>query len=109
MVVEGFELELCSPRVVASGASAVWIIECHTEPIVRSLKERFASTHEVREAANSPRSAADLPPSMPFGRLLLPHDRWRLVQEGRPFPTPWLVCTPRANGMEHHEVVRDPS
>lgn len=93
MDVEGSEVEICTPQVIRASARAVWVIEMHSERIVWELVDRFEPTHHLEIIQNEPRQASDCPDI--GGRPLLAYDRWRLVQEGRPYPTPWLVAWPR--------------
>ena len=95
MDVEGEEAALCSERCIGQVHRAAWVVECHQDAIVQRLAERFAPTHQVTTVANQPRTADDCVVSLPWYSKLLRYDRWRLVYEGRPFPTPWLVATPR--------------
>jgi hypothetical protein len=94
MDIEGAEVELCSTRCIRDASRASWIVECHRDDTVRTLSDRFSATHRVSVVTNEPRSPADISILLPWCCLLLPYDRWRLVDEGRPFPTPWIVATP---------------
>jgi len=94
MDVEGSELDLCSERCIQSSLPATWVIECHSEAIVQELTGRFSASHEVRLIPNEPRNPAEISGMLPKFCLLLPRDLQRLVDEGRPFSTPWLVAGP---------------
>lgn len=94
MDVEGAELDLCSARCLSAALNAIWVIECHSESIIQTLAARFSASHQSTIILNQPRSAQDAADLLPSYCLLLPNDLLRLVNEGRPFPTPWLFATP---------------
>ncbi len=94
MDVEGEELNLCSERCIGAASRALWIVETHTERVMKTLRERLSQTHGVHVVANEPRTPADVPAGFPWSCALLPYDRWRLMDEGRPFLTPWIVAKP---------------
>jgi len=100
MDVEGEEAVLCSERCIERARRAYWVVECHEAAIVQTLSGRFAQTHEVTTVDNQPRTADDFSAPLPWYCRLLRYDRWRLVHEGRPFPTPWLVAKPRVLGVK---------
>jgi len=93
--VEGDEQHLCSDRCIKSELNATWVIECHDESIVEILMGRFLNTHKVSLVSNEMRSPSDAASLLPRICLLLPKDFDRLVDEGRPIPTPWLIASPR--------------
>lgn len=97
MDIEGAEQDVCSARCLgASGeAGSVWIVECHHPDIVETLKARFEGRFQVEVIPNQPRTPADIRIRLPLFSAPLLNDRRRLVNEGRPFPTPWIVAFPR--------------
>jgi len=94
MDVEGEELNLCSERCIAVASKVLWIVETHTEHVMKTLRERLSQTRGIYVVANEPRTPADLSAGIPWSCLLLTDDRWRLVGETRPFLTPWIVARP---------------
>ena len=95
MDVEGAERVLCSERCIRMADRATWIVECHEEATVQALQQRFAPMHHLQVVVNQPRTAHDCSIRLPWYCRLLSYDRWRLVYEGRPFSTPWIVATTR--------------
>jgi hypothetical protein len=93
--IEGAELTLCSERCIERSLHTIWIIECHSEIIVSVLTRRLEATHSVTVVRNENRTPRDIMVDLPF---LLPNDHWRLLNEGRPFPTPWIVAKPTLGG-----------
>lgn len=90
---EGFELELFSPRTVASLASAAVLIELHDfiDPSISGvLAERFAATHEVTVVPTRARDERRYPQLA----ALSSHDRDYALDESRPGPMEWMVCVP---------------
>lgn len=94
MDVEGLEESLSTPRAIQAASDAVWVIETHGRELLEGLKERFHRTHTVNIIENEKRTSEDCPKDIL--RLYLAYDRWRVVHEGRPIPTPWLVAWPRS-------------
>lgn len=97
MDIEGAEREVCSQRCLeaSEGTQSVWIVECHHPDIVETLKARFEGRFQVEVIPNQPRTPADIRIRLPLFSTPLLNDRRRLVNEGRPFPTPWIVAFPR--------------
>jgi hypothetical protein len=94
MDVEGAERDICSNRCVQGAIGSTWIIECHGKEVPDLLSARFRSSHNIEMVENQPRTADDLQIDLPWHCVWFKYDRWRLVDEGRPFSTPWLVAKP---------------
>ncbi len=90
MDVEGAELEILSPEMIARMGTVDVIVECHDfidETIKSQLMERFRETHDVvvyTEGARDPNIA----PIDGLSSL----DRWLCVSENRPQMMQWLAC-----------------
>lgn len=91
MDVEGDEINLCSQRCIEAASKSNWVIECHNEEIIKKLHIAFQESHSIALIRNQLRHPKDIRCKLPW---LLPNDRKRLVYEGRPFPTPWLLARP---------------
>ena len=67
--------------------------------ILEIFKDRFVTTHEVEVIQNREKSFKEVNVTLPWYCTLLPQDQWRIVQEGRPFDTPWIIARPK-NGAK---------
>jgi uncharacterized Rossmann fold enzyme len=92
--VEGDEIDLFTPAVLAALAPAQLLIEAHGDEIRAAMKARMVVTHDVTEFEPRPRTAAD----WPFRRLYAtgPY-KYYALQECRSKATPWLVGRPRTS------------
>jgi SAM-dependent methyltransferase len=92
---EGAELDILQPELSPALAGMNVIVETHDiyRPGARAtLRERFASTHEIAQVLQQPKAFS--PPSW-FANLS--HlDQLLAVWEWRVRPTPWLVMRPKA-------------
>jgi hypothetical protein len=95
--VEGAEVELFHPSVVALLSASTLLVETHdfiVSGCTEELRERFRRTHVVIPVQSEERSLDDFP--LP---LLLPvKSKLWLMNEGRPTqhgPMTWLVMSPR--------------
>lgn len=94
MDVEGLEESLSTPRAIQAAPDAVRVIMTHGRELLEGLKERFHPTYAVNIIEHEKRTSEDCPKDAL--RLYLTYDRWRVVHEGGPIPTPWLVAWPRS-------------
>lgn len=95
MDIEGFEFEFFGESH-KDFTDSIFIIECHLKSgyeieQFENLKTEFSKTHSVNIIHNSGRSPYD------YIELQSYHDnyKWIFCSEGRPWPTPWLIATPR--------------
>jgi hypothetical protein len=88
---EGCELSLLNPALAPGLAECDIIVECHdfmNRAITPTLTTLFSPSHtieQVSEGARNPNSFAIL-------RTWQSHDRWLVVNEGRPETMQWLAC-----------------
>jgi hypothetical protein len=93
---EGAEAELLDPAAVPGLISADLIVECHDfldRSITPRLKRAFALTHQIRRIDESRLT----PPLHPFLSSRSAAQQSLLLNEFRPEPMHWLVCTRRAS------------
>jgi precorrin-6B methylase 2 len=92
MDVEGAETELLRPDLAPALAGMRLIVETHSAAALRTVRERFAPTHDIQRV-DAAGKVCDLPPWLKgLGHL----DQLLAVWEWRGCPTPWLVMRPKA-------------
>lgn len=97
--VEGYEDTLLVPSEVPELARATLLVELHEfcrPGISERLRERFASTHEVKRIWQEPRSRSDFVFESWLTKLLPGFYRDWAVSEWRPERMSWLWMEPRA-------------
>jgi hypothetical protein len=89
---EGYEDALLKPDLAPNLKRATILIEMHDHVVpgvTERVKERFASTHTLREIATSQRIPSELLTNVPA-------EHHEAFSEGRKFPQVWLALDPRA-------------
>ncbi|MHB1277560.1 MAG: hypothetical protein ACYC1Q_04115 [Bacteroidia bacterium] len=96
MDAEGAEIDLITPEIITASVSVKYIIECHSEEIVSALTEMFARTHRVEIIKNRRERPEDIDPGirLPWYVKFFKINLLRMVNEGRPMSTPWLIAYP---------------
>ena len=96
MDAEGAKIELINPEINAASSQTQYIIECHSDEILSALTEMFAPTHRVKIINNRLERADDIDPGLHLPNYVkfLKINLLRMVNEGRPMNTPWLIAYP---------------
>jgi len=105
---EGAEIQLLDPSKIPELNSCDIIVECHdflNRAITKSLKERFAQTHNVEEIIEGGRD----PNSLPCLRRMQSFDRWIAVNENRPETMNWLVCWSKCSPRDEKPTLPPPT
>lgn len=93
MDCEGWETEYLDFANYPALTNSSIIVECHDAeklPITKTLTERFADTHTIRNVVEGARD----PNQFPMMHKLHSLDRWAAVSEGRPCLMNWLIMSP---------------
>lgn len=96
MDIEGAELDILTPEVIADLARCDFVIEshdCYRADITETLTARFADTHDCVVLEEGFADPDDYPALNGLPEIV----RWPAVCEMRPYPIRWIVACSRAH------------
>ncbi|OYU96747.1 MAG: hypothetical protein CFE21_00220 [Bacteroidetes bacterium B1(2017)] len=94
---EGYELALLTNEVARQLINTTLLVETHSIEIQNILLDRFENTHQISIINNRDENLEDFKDKskLPFVFRIFNKNLLRVINEGRPFPTPWFFMIPK--------------